>query len=338
MRLIDTTCPKCNAHMKVDAENKQVKCEFCGAAFMIDDQVQHVRYDNAEEAGYQFEKGRQKAQAEAYQEQFQQPVYTIPVPQQPVKEKKHTVLWVLGWLCCFPVPVMILIWRKKNTWSTKVKIIVTVIFWVALLLIGSANNKSTDTDTAVTEAAIVETEAQESVVDEVSLLTAYDRLQEMFLAINTSTSCDDVERMIQEYGVEYTVEDYNGSPKNTKYKLAYDSKVALQSHADEGSYITVTFNKDNGQLMYAEYFCPSSFMVATYYCYGTYWDFREKEFPNNYSGYYYHNPGETKGGITIEYNNGNSTETGYHPCSSAEEALAHVVPKDFVPEYTGKVE
>ena len=64
MKLIDMQCPHCGAHLKVDIESKQAACEHCGANILIDDEVQHVQYDNAEEAGYKFEKGRQRAQAE----------------------------------------------------------------------------------------------------------------------------------------------------------------------------------------------------------------------------------------------------------------------------------
>ena len=39
-----------------------------------------------------------------------------------------------------------------------------------------------------------------------------------------------------------------------------------------------------------------------------------------YSGYYYYKPGDTKGGITMKYSNGNTKETGYHSVDSAEDA------------------
>ena len=39
MKLIDVTCPKCSATMKVDNKNKEIKCEFCGHVFLIDEEV-----------------------------------------------------------------------------------------------------------------------------------------------------------------------------------------------------------------------------------------------------------------------------------------------------------
>ena len=65
MKLVDMTCPHCNAHLKVDTENGKAVCEHCGATILIDAEVKRVRYENAEDAGYQFEKGRQRAMREA---------------------------------------------------------------------------------------------------------------------------------------------------------------------------------------------------------------------------------------------------------------------------------
>lgn len=57
-------------------------------------------------------------------------------------KKKGTNWWVIGWIFCFPIPAMILIWRKKNTWSIKVKVAVTVVFWILLLVIAASNDSS----------------------------------------------------------------------------------------------------------------------------------------------------------------------------------------------------
>lgn len=51
--------------------------------------------------------------------------------------KSNTVWWILGWIFFFPAPVMVLIWRKKNTWSTGKKIAATVIFWILLFILSA---------------------------------------------------------------------------------------------------------------------------------------------------------------------------------------------------------
>ena len=57
----------------------------------------------------------------------------------PAQGNSNTLLWVLGWIFFFPAPVMVLIWRKKNTWDIKIKIAVTVAFWVVFFVIGYMN-------------------------------------------------------------------------------------------------------------------------------------------------------------------------------------------------------
>ena len=51
-------------------------------------------------------------------------------------KKKNTIWWVLGWIFCWPVPAMVLIWRKKNKWDIKIKIVVTVALLLLIILLG----------------------------------------------------------------------------------------------------------------------------------------------------------------------------------------------------------
>lgn len=77
---------------------------------------------------------------------------------QPPK-KRNTLLWVLGWLFCFPIPAMVLIWRKKNTWKIGAKIIATVLLWLFVFIIGGINGKSKKTEDPVVETTKIETSA-----------------------------------------------------------------------------------------------------------------------------------------------------------------------------------
>ena len=67
MKLVEMKCKNCGAQLKVNLEQKHSYCQFCGAEFYIDDEVQHIKYDDMEQAGYEFEKGRIKAQQEENQ-------------------------------------------------------------------------------------------------------------------------------------------------------------------------------------------------------------------------------------------------------------------------------
>ena len=51
------------------------------------------------------------------------------------KPKRHTVLWVLGWIFCFPVPLTVLIARSRmKTWA---KVVLIALLWLFILGIGS---------------------------------------------------------------------------------------------------------------------------------------------------------------------------------------------------------
>ena len=165
----------------------------------------------------------------------------------------------------------------------------------------------------------------DSQCEEVKRTIDYDKLQNLFLMLSFDTDEDDLNKWINEYSLEYVAQKYNGTPKQMTYKIAYKHDVALHKHAESGDYVRVSFSKEDGSFMYAEYFNTNVFKTALLYNYGTYWDFREKTEYNKYSGYYYHKPGDSDGGIIIEYNNGNTTETGYHRANNSEEALLHIL-------------
>lgn len=161
MKLVDLTCSQCGARLQVDMNKSKAFCPNCGNQLLVDDETKHIQYDNAEEAGYLFEKGRQRAQAEALKTQangqtnssvyYQRSTGKANIQKQP--EKSNTWLWVLGWIFFFPAPVMILIWRKKNTWDVKIKLAVTIAFWLFIIIVGlmddgssSSENRTSQTD------------------------------------------------------------------------------------------------------------------------------------------------------------------------------------------------
>ena len=171
MKLISLKCPYCGAQLQVDDESREAVCDHCGAVLKVDDEVQHVVYDNAEKAGYEFEKGRQRAANESIKNQIN---YQGGTNQYQVKSPKKSSLiwWILGWIFFFPIPVMILIWRKKNKWKLPVKIAVTIIFWLLVFLFGgSGNNKESSSGVSETTTAAVESSAPNETNSEIETST-----------------------------------------------------------------------------------------------------------------------------------------------------------------------
>lgn len=249
-----------------------------------------------------------------------------------------TVISFWGFVVCFIIFIVKAI-RRKNLKPIGVAIAVCVIVFGLCGIVSPSSEseeksqieqtEQPDTTVGIQVSDSAIQEAQTQGLEETQAETSepeieYDDLKKMFLEITTKTTEDEINDLIKEYGLEFTVEDYNGTPKESKYRIAYDDKVALQKYGDSGESLEVTFSKEDGSLLIAEYFNEASFMEAILYNYGVYWDFREDTPNNEYTGYYYHKPGETEGGITMKYNNGNSYETGYHSVSNAKEALESI--------------
>lgn len=151
----------------------------------------------------------------------------------------------------------------------------------------------------------------------------YDTLQTIFTQINTTTKPSDIESVITNNNLAFTKQEYNGTPKNVTYKIAYDKNVALQKHGSSGDYLSISFNANDGSVMTIEY--HKNLTEALLYNYGTHWDFREKNPNNQYSGYYYQLDSMKTDGIEIKYSNGNTKKTSYHRVDSADSALSGIL-------------
>ena len=137
MKLTSMICPRCGAPIRIPDNAKRVICEYCDSPITVEQTVESVDYGNAEEAGYNFEKGRMRAQAE--RPAVTQQVQYDHVPVQ--KKKRHTFWWVMGWIFIFPIPATILIVRsKKMPWWAKALFILLV--WGIYLAIGMSGGTS----------------------------------------------------------------------------------------------------------------------------------------------------------------------------------------------------
>ena len=123
MRLVNLTCPNCGSRLKVDKETGECVCDSCGGSFFLDDEAQHVQYDNAEEAGYQFEKGRQKAMSESVPR-----VQYVNTQQQstPKKTKLPLWVWVILWLVFFPFTAIYVVYKSKLPEKVKAVLIIAI--------------------------------------------------------------------------------------------------------------------------------------------------------------------------------------------------------------------
>jgi hypothetical protein len=61
MKLLSIACPNCGAVLQATPNAKMLTCDYCNCDVMIDDEVKSVHLVDAEQAGYEFEMGRQRA-------------------------------------------------------------------------------------------------------------------------------------------------------------------------------------------------------------------------------------------------------------------------------------
>ena len=61
MKLLSIVCPHCGAKLQTTPNAKMLTCDYCNNDVMIDEEVKRVCLVDAEQAGYEFEMGRQRA-------------------------------------------------------------------------------------------------------------------------------------------------------------------------------------------------------------------------------------------------------------------------------------
>lgn len=132
MKLVEMKCKNCGSILTVEDNQTDIKCDYCQAHYKLDDEVQHIKYDDMEKSGYEFEKGRLRAQ----KEHMYQNVGNINVNTS--KKRKKTSWLILAWIFLFPFTLTYYI-IKSNKLDTKKKIIILVIAWTIFLIIAYAN-------------------------------------------------------------------------------------------------------------------------------------------------------------------------------------------------------
>ena len=160
MKLIETKCPSCGAILNVDADKKQGYCQYCGTKYFVDDEVKRIKYDDAEDAGYQFEKGRLRAQAEFMQNNTPVQPQPQPIVQQPVKRSGARKFWrvvglIILWLYFFPIMLTITIVKSKKL-KRPLKIIFVSVIWISIILFFALNLEEKPNDVDVEDDTSVE--------------------------------------------------------------------------------------------------------------------------------------------------------------------------------------
>lgn len=278
------------------------------------------------------------------------------------------VFWLLIFLLTIPVgfvDVILLVFSlfiKKL--KTKRKLLFAiwgisfVLFWVSAFLCGAKiEEKEENSSTEVVQDDNLENETElpepseieetiekqeepevpelkeEKAVSVEEIIYEYDVLQKLFMAITVDTTPQELEALIAENNLFYTIGEYNQSGLKGAahtYKIAYTEGASHQKYADSGDYLEVSFDNGNDdKLKFAHYVKADSIdYTALFYNYGVWWDFDVTN-AEDYSGYYINDSFGDDKGIVLKYTNGNERETNYYKYNSAEEVINKILERNM---------
>ena len=136
---VPAKCPNCGSEFPVNPSQECTVCQFCQQPVITANAIQNYQANHSNDrAGF---------------------VTAPPVSQQAMPKKKHTLLWILGWLFCFPIPLTILMLRKKEM-NPKVKYGIIAAGWLIYLMLiisGQIRNKQQEKNTPEEPAAVITT-------------------------------------------------------------------------------------------------------------------------------------------------------------------------------------
>lgn len=220
-------CPNCGA------ETKGKFCEYCGSEMPKEKSETTINITN----NYYGDAANNTANKSASSR-------TIPQqPQKPVKKRK-TWLWVLGWLCIFPLPLTILLLRKKAM-NPVAKYIIIGFAWILYFAIAFSGGTS-DTSTTLEESSAVEvndvaSEKTDEAATTVTETNQEDSLEAFLLKVTGSITPDDVKSYAKELGL--TQSDKNSGTGSVTYRVANDKAIADSYSPAKGTVVTLKFDK-----------------------------------------------------------------------------------------------
>lgn len=140
MKLVELKCKNCGAVLKVQPDSIDIHCEHCKANYKLDDEAQHIKYDDMEKAGYDYERGRIKAKQEHEDEKRRQKLEAQQAAIKAERDAKMKKWIILAWIFLFPFMFTYWLWTK-STMEKKYKIILTVGVWL-FFIIAAASSKA----------------------------------------------------------------------------------------------------------------------------------------------------------------------------------------------------
>ena len=128
MKLVDLKCKNCGSKLTFDTSENKYICDHCKSEFIIDEETKKIKLVDMEENGYEFEKGRIRAQKEEKKSKLLG-----------YSNDRSLLVNIIVAICCFLgmflIPSIIAIILLKYVNETIGSIIGDVVFILILLLV-----------------------------------------------------------------------------------------------------------------------------------------------------------------------------------------------------------
>lgn len=189
------------------AETRNEICEYCGSEMPKEQTVIHITNN------YYGDGAKESSETETA---FQMDEI------QPCNEKKKgapTWVWVLGWICIFPLPLTILLLRKKDM-NPKVKYGCIIVAWVVYLLIGLSGGTEEQNQSGTGDTQQMTDVLRENTQDEPMDVNAY------ILDVVENYNAQATEKLV--YAENFTPSDKDSGHYRTEFRLAaYSDAVGV---------------------------------------------------------------------------------------------------------------
>lgn len=179
-QFVPAKCTACGGELEVDPKQETAVCRYCGETFVVSKAVNNY---NVEHNTYNTKivnerKGDMESMLNFISDR-EDKKYARAKEQKAERSKRNkTVLWALGWIFIFPVPLTILMLRNKKL-ADKVRYGIIAAAWVVYILLLVITQITGDKDSD--KAADVSSEtssAAESEADDIDLDAIVDKLKD----------------------------------------------------------------------------------------------------------------------------------------------------------------
>lgn len=160
MKLVELKCKNCGGILKVQPGTTDIHCEHCKTNYKLDDEAQHIKYDDMGKAGYDYEKGKLKARQEHELEKQRQKIEAQQAAAKAEKDAKMKKWIILAWIFFFPFMFTYWLWAK-GTLDKRIKIILTVGVWLFFIIVGTSSGSNTSNQTRRTTSSTEQMQSTE---------------------------------------------------------------------------------------------------------------------------------------------------------------------------------